>query len=272
MNTWETSDSCFGLAEIQHQGYFVENHNIFNDKSDLYERARPHYPLELFEYLASLCPTKQLAWDSACGNGQAAMGLANAFKRVVATDISERQIENAKPHPKIQYAISSSENIDLEDDSCDLVCVAQALHWFDLDLFWPEAQRVLKPNGIFSAFGYTWPSVSKEIDEVVRLTFMDVIEPYWAENNRLLWDHYRQIDFPFKKIEPPEFLMTIEWNLIEYSSFLKTFSATRRCIDELGESFFLRSFEAVHGVWGNPDTKKTVVLDFVVYVGQKTTA
>ena len=36
----------------------------------------------------------------------------------------------------------------------DLIMVAQALHWFDLDRFYAEARRVLKSDGVLAASAY----------------------------------------------------------------------------------------------------------------------
>lgn len=247
----------------------MNHHLLFSDKSDLYESARPIYPPELFKYIASLTPSQSLAWDSACGSGQAAIGLVEYFDKVYATDISKEQIKNAKKHPRIDYAVSPSEKTGLENESCDLVCVAQALHWFDHELFWPEVKRVLRPKGIFSVFGYNFPVVNEEIDRIMSAGLFKIIEPYWARQNQLLWNHYRDLEIPFKKIEPPEFQMKTEWNLNEYFNFIYTFSATRRCMDVIGSRFFNEAYEGVLKEWGRPEERKRVDLDFVFYVGVK---
>ena len=43
------------------------------------------------------------------------------------------------------------------DNSVDLITSAQAMHWFDLDKFYAEATRVLKPNGVLATYGYAIP-------------------------------------------------------------------------------------------------------------------
>jgi len=246
----------------------MHHHKLFNDKAELYESARPVYPKAIYKYLASLCPSTQLAWDSACGNGQAAVGLIEVFDRVYATDISKEQIANAKRHPNITYEIAPSEKTQLRDASCDLVCVAQALHWFDYSSFWPEVQRVLKPGGIFSAWGYNWPSVENKINVAIKESVYNVIEPYWAAQNKLLWNHYRDVKIPFNKIENPKFTMEIQWNLDELFNFIHTFSATRRCMDDIGDKFFQDAYVIIGALWGDANLKKTVDLDFVFYVGK----
>src|SRR5574341_2011719 len=98
-----------------------------------YAESRPKYPAELFSYLAALVDRHHLAWDCATGNGQAALDLVKHFERVIATDVSAEQIRHAVPHPQIEYRVARAEQSGLEDQSVDLVTVASALHWFDLD-------------------------------------------------------------------------------------------------------------------------------------------
>ena len=69
----------------------------FSKQASLYARYRPQYPAALFEYLASVAPEREAAWDCGTGNGQAALGLAQFFDRVIATDPSEEQIRNGLP-------------------------------------------------------------------------------------------------------------------------------------------------------------------------------
>jgi ubiquinone/menaquinone biosynthesis C-methylase UbiE len=69
--------------------------DLFSKQSDLYARYRPTYPKELYDHILSFVKEKNTAWDCATGNGQAAVVLADHFKKVIATDISAAQIEKA---------------------------------------------------------------------------------------------------------------------------------------------------------------------------------
>lgn len=91
------------------------------------------------------------------GNGQAAEALAPHFKSVHATDASAKQIAEARPIANIRYAVEPADLCSLKNNSADLVTVAQALHWFAHDNFYAEVKRVLKPGGIFAAWG-VWPA------------------------------------------------------------------------------------------------------------------
>src|SRR5215510_8287671 len=100
----------------------------FSKKAAGYAKFRPRYPQELFDYLGSIAPSRQLAWDCATGNGQAAVGLASVFDRVLAIDASGKQITNARPHKVVVYRVAPAENSGIGSETIDLTMVAQALH------------------------------------------------------------------------------------------------------------------------------------------------
>ena len=67
----------------------------FSKQADVYAKYRPTYPRDLFDFILSYVANKQAAWDCGTGNGQTAKELAVHFEKVVATDISQKQIDNA---------------------------------------------------------------------------------------------------------------------------------------------------------------------------------
>ncbi|MCA9797499.1 MAG: MGMT family protein, partial [Candidatus Eremiobacteraeota bacterium] len=75
----------------------------FGAGADFYAKFRPHYPDSLFQWLAELCPGAQCVWDCATGNGQAAVGLARHFPRVIATEPSQAQLAKAPAYPRVVY-------------------------------------------------------------------------------------------------------------------------------------------------------------------------
>lgn len=246
----------------------MTHHNLFNDKSEIYAQSRPRYPQALFAFLASICKNHEAAWDGACGNGQAAVSLARTFKSVQATDISEQQIANAIPSDGVTYSVQPSEATTFDDNQFDLVCVAQALHWFDYDRFWPEVKRVLKPDGIFAAWGYGWFSINPAIDACIQQKLLDPIEPYWAVQNRLLWNQYRNVPFPFERIHAPTFKMDTVWDVDHLFAYLHSWSAVRRCMDKRGDGFFMEAYEAVKAIWGDAAEKKRIKMDLYTLVGR----
>lgn len=105
----------------------------FSGHAASYAAYRPTYPQALFAFLADACDSRQHAWDCATGNGQTAVLLTPYFERVTATDASAPQIAAAKRHPKIEYRVATAEASGLAAGSVDLITVAQALHWFDIE-------------------------------------------------------------------------------------------------------------------------------------------
>ena len=67
--------------------------------------------------------------------------------------------------------MSPGETLNVEDSSIDLLTVCQAVHWFDLDTFYKEVKRVLKPNGVLALYGYFTPIVKNE-PEINQLIMM----------------------------------------------------------------------------------------------------
>src|SRR4029453_13680047 len=106
----------------------------------------------LFEYVASAAPDRDLAWDCGTGNGQAAVGLAQFFKHVVATDASAEQIAPATPHERVEYLVAAAEKAAFQSNTFSAVTSATAVHWFDLDTFYALVRRVLKSGGLLGGW------------------------------------------------------------------------------------------------------------------------
>ena len=145
--------------------------DYFSSQAVDYAGFRPRYPGGLFRYLASIAPEKELAWDCATGNGQAAVALAGEFEHVIATDASTDQIANAAPDRRVDYRIAAAENSGIDSKTIDLVTIAQALHWFDLDRFYSETRRVLKPRAVIAAWAYNLLRIAPAIDHRQSLLF-----------------------------------------------------------------------------------------------------
>lgn len=242
----------------------MDTTKLFDEKSDLYASARPHYPKELFEYIFQQCRGLNAAWDCGTGNGQAALGLAQRFKHVYATDISENQIDNAFRKPSIEYLVMPAEQPVFADNSLDLVAVAQALHWFDLSTYWHQVTRVAKPGALFVAWGYGWFNVTSVLDKLILKTVREVIDPYWAKNNQLLINGYKDVNFPFQPLDCPNFSIHLSWNLDELFAFMHSWSATRRCIEARGSDFFENAYQQCKTLWGDTQEKKAIEMPLTV--------
>jgi SAM-dependent methyltransferase len=243
----------------------------FSKQAAGYATFRPRYPQKLFDYLGSIAPSHELAWDCATGNGQAAVGLTSVFDRVIATDASEKQIANAQPHEIIDYRVSPAENSGIGSETIDLIMVAQALHWFDLDRFYPEARRVLKPDGVLAASAYTLLHVEPAIDEVVNQYYYEVVGPFWPPERKLV-EQFTDLSFPFREIDPPKFEMTALWDLDHLVGYLRTWSATQRFIAAKNSDPLEQIMDELLVAWAEPQQTRKVIWPMVLRVGIKAMA
>jgi SAM-dependent methyltransferase len=239
----------------------------FSKQSSDYAKYRPGYPQALFDWLKTLTLTHELAWDVGTGNGQAAVELAKFFGIVVATDPSAAQIKNAVAHANVSYRVQAAEQSDLADRSVDLVTVAQALHWFDFERFYPEVKRVMKSTGVFAAWTYTLNQVTPEIDAVVRHYYQDIVGPYWPPERTFIDECYRTIPMPLQEINAPPIRMETQWSLSDYIGYLHTWSATQRYQQTHLKNPVAEIVASLTSAWGEP-TIRTVIWPIYMRVGR----
>jgi len=239
------------------QGSFKD---YFSGHAADYSRYRPGaYPAGMFKALAALTPDRDCVWDCATGNGQAALGLAELFDRVEATDASEKQIAAAVPHPKIRYSVAPAEASALPDASVSLVTVAQALHWFDLPKFYAEVRRVAKPQALLACSCYMHCSVSPAVDAAMQRLYEGILgDAYWPPERKHVERGYADLAFPFPEIELPRFNLEVQWPLEGYVGYLRSWSATQNYIKKNGQDPVELVGEELLKAWGDPKAARPV--------------
>jgi len=201
----------------------------FSAHANQYAQFRPTYPPELFEFIYKHVRHFDAAWDSGTGSGQAARELSKKFKKVFATDISAKQIEKAYLAENIFYSIAN-EHSSLADHSVDLITVAQAAHWFDMEVFSREVERVLKRDGMIAIWGYGLLTINSEIDLRINHFYKMVIGDYWDKERRHVDERYANLYFPFHEISSPAFTITISWTLEDLRGYITTWSAVQNYV------------------------------------------
>lgn len=234
-----------------------------------YARFRPVYPAALFAWLADLAPARTMAWDCAAGSGQASRDLADHFDQVIATDASAAQIAAAHPHHRVEYRVAPAEASGLSAGTVDLVTVAQALHWFDLDRFYAEVRRVLKPGGVLAVWSYGVLAVAgTAVDERVQTFYRDTVGPYWPPERQLVESGYRTLPFPFAELEAPAFHMETSWSLSELLGYVRSWSATGRFGVERGYDPVTALADELASLWGAPLEPRIVTWPLALRVGR----
>jgi SAM-dependent methyltransferase len=201
--------------------------DLFSNHASQYAVFRPTYPKELYNFIFSHVKNFESAWDAGTGNGQVARDLSEKFKTIFATDISDKQIENATRAENILYSVTG-ESTSFHDKSFDLICVAQAIHWFDREKFYSEVKRVAKPEAMFAIWGYGLIAINKEIDIYISDFYRNIVGTYWDKERRLIDEEYKTIIFPFKEISAPQFEFSFHWTLHELKGYLTTWSAVQK--------------------------------------------
>lgn len=241
----------------------------FSKLADRYAKYRPQYPGALFRYLASLPPEHDLAWDCATGSGQAAVGLAPYFKKITATDLSREQLSQAAPHKKIEYRLAPAEDSGIEAQSVDLITVANAAHWFNLELFYREAERVLKPEGKIAVWCYLHSGITEEIDRIVKNYAHKILQSYWPPERKYVEEKYRTLPFPFKEVKTPEFKIQLQWDFFNFTGYLKTWSASQRYLEQQKKDPLELIEKELKKAWGKLETLHEVSWNIYLRAGEK---
>lgn len=245
--------------------------DYFSQQSDDYIVYRPRYPDELFSYLSSISNNHEIAWDCATGSGQSAVGLSKYYESVIATDASKNQIENATKVDGVTYKVEKSEESSIEDNSIDLITVAQALHWFNVDTFYTEVDRVLKNKGILAVWSYGLLNINTEIDKTVHDLYCTTLGPYWPPERKIVEEGYKNIVIPMKELKPPTINMECEWDLSQLVGYLCTWSAVKKyetikSVNPVGEIY-----HELSRYWGESDNKILVRWPLTLKLWIKTT-
>jgi SAM-dependent methyltransferase len=231
----------------------------FSALAATYASFRPRYPSALFDYLAQSCRQRELAWDCACGSGQATLDLAQRFDAVLATDASAAQLAAAPAHPKVRYRVAPAEASGLEARRVDLVTVAQALHWFELAPFYAEVDRVLRPHGVLAAWTYGVLQVAGgRIDPLLQDFYWETLKGYWPAERQLVESGYRTLAFAFAELLPPRFAMQEDWSLAQLIGYIRSWSATGRYLERNAVDPAAALEVALLPLWGNANELRRV--------------
>jgi SAM-dependent methyltransferase len=229
--------------------------DLFSEQSKIYAAFRPSYPRALYDFIYGFVDGKDVAWDCATGNGQVAQELCKDFKQVFATDLSQQQIGNAFAAANIYYSVAPAEKTTFENDTFDLITVAQALHWINVDQFYPEAIRVARENAILAVWGYSILRVDKHIDSPFLNFYHNVVGPYWDAARQLVEEQYRNISFPFETISTPSFELKLHWTLDQFSGYISSWSATRNYIKATQQDPVPAFIEQLKPLWQGGEIK-----------------
>lgn len=190
-----------------------------------YARVRPRYPAALFDWLTQQAPSTDLVWDVGTGSGQAAVPLADRFSTVYATDGFAGPLVAAPPVDNITWAVEPGEQCSLRTNSADMITVAAALHWLNIEAFLPEVRRVLKPGGLLAAWTYSVAPRRGPVGDVFVHYAQTVLAQDWNKAIDNVLNGYQDIPLPGTPLSPPTFHATSMLSFADTLDLMRTWSA-----------------------------------------------
>ncbi len=98
----------------------------------------------------------QRALDIGCGAGVSTKALIEFAGSYIGLEPSEAMLKWAPPiAPSADFVVGSAEAIPLCNRAVDLITAAGSLNYANLDLFFPEAARVLMPHGVLLVYDFS---------------------------------------------------------------------------------------------------------------------
>ena len=132
--------------------------SVFEVAAELYERARPSYPKELYDdlvTLAALQPGDRLL-EVGCATGKATRPLLERAFRVVCVELGEQLAAQARRNLAgldCEVHVAAFEQWRGESAGFDLVYAATAWHWLEPDVRYRRAYELLRPGGHLALWG-----------------------------------------------------------------------------------------------------------------------
>jgi SAM-dependent methyltransferase len=125
----------------------------FEQVPELYDRARPNYPSQIFDDLAALAELRAQArlLEIGCGTGQATLPLAERGYAITCVELGERLAAVAQrklaPFPSVSVINANFETWQPEQLGFDAVVSFSAFHWLAPDLRYTKAADLLRKHG-----------------------------------------------------------------------------------------------------------------------------
>lgn len=80
----------------------------------------------------------------------------------------------------------------------------------------------MRPGDVFATWGYGWFSTDAQIDATIDEEYLYLIGSYWVQQNRLLWNAYRDVELPLGELPTPIFAIEQQWSLVRPFDYMVT--------------------------------------------------
>lgn len=138
----------------------MERKHAFDKVASEYDKIRPKYPKEVFQYIIEYSSIKNNdnILEIGCGTGQATDGFVNLdYKNITCIELGKELAkiasENFKEHETINIYNSAFEEWEDRGEKYNLAISATAFHWVKQDIGYKKVANLLKDNG---TIGFFW--------------------------------------------------------------------------------------------------------------------
>jgi ubiquinone/menaquinone biosynthesis C-methylase UbiE len=144
--------------------------NYFGSKTaaEKYATGRPDFHANTINHIKDFLKLNgklDKVLDVACGTGLSTKALLPIANHVYGTDLSAEMLNVAYDKDKINYTIAPAEQQPFENNEFDLITVSSGVHWFNIDAFLVEANRLLKINGWLVIYENFFSGEMNELDD-----------------------------------------------------------------------------------------------------------
>lgn len=179
--------------------------NRFSNNIKKYELYRPSYPKEIIEYFNKKIDLKNMiVADIGAGTGIFTKLLLENGNKVYSIEPNEKMRHTAikllSEYEEAEFIDSKAESILLDDNSVNIITVAQAFHWFNTKKALQEFYRIIRDNG-YVILLWNDLSYNSNFRNEYESIFKEYSEEYNKINHKIHEEELNKIFYPNKIIK-----------------------------------------------------------------------
>ncbi len=211
----------------------------FSSISDEYDKNRIDYPEELIDFIISKIKDKSNILEIGAGTGIASEMFAKKGFSLSLVEPSKNLLDIAKKKLqsyKMAYFNDSFENVNLPENSFDLVFSAQAFHWIDPDIGFQKVYDLMKNDGYFTVFWNVYHNDGSKLLREVKALYDNHCPDFNMGRAAEIIESLRASDL-FRNSEKKQYQREVVIGKSRYFEMVKTYSWVASLSPEKKELF-----------------------------------
>lgn len=218
--------------------------NYFETKStaERYSIGRPDFHTQTIERVKKYLQISnklENALDIACGTGLSTKALLEISKNVCGTDLAIEMLNVAENKNLITYKVAPAEKQPFNDNFFDIVTVSSGVHWFNINDFLDETNRILKSKSWLVIYDNFFISEMQGVSEF-STWFSEIYcskYPSPSRNDHYKWNEQNLEPKKFSLVKNEEFKNEIEFTLEKLILYFTTQSNIAAQIENSNTSY-----------------------------------